>query len=89
MLHPLKAVLICMRISFIEASRAAVSAKRKMFVPLKEKDIDTQGTNRKHMFEELKKTVPNGCCTSFMQGTMKQMSHLRFLLLLMQIYLPN
>ena len=65
MLHPLKAVLICMRISFIEASRAAVSAKRKMFVPLKEKDIDTQGTNRKHMFEELKKTVPNGCCTSF------------------------
>ena len=42
-----------------------MSAKRKLFVPLKEKDIDTQGTNRKHMFEELKKTVPNGCCTSF------------------------
>ena len=42
-----------------------MSGKRKMFVPLKEKDIDTQGTNRKHMFEELKKTVPNGCCTSF------------------------
>lgn len=42
-----------------------MSVKRKLFVPLKEKDIDTQGTNRKHMFEELKKTVPNGCCTSF------------------------
>ena len=42
-----------------------MSAKRKLFVPLKEKDIDTQGNNRKHMFEELKKTLPNGCFTSF------------------------
>ena len=42
-----------------------MSAKRKLFVPLKEKDIDIQGNNRKHMFEELKKTLPNGCFTSF------------------------
>ena len=41
-----------------------MSAKRKLFVPLKEKDIDTQGNNRKHMFEELKKILPNGCFVS-------------------------
>ena len=50
---------------FHRGIKASVSAKQKLFVPLKEKDINTQGNNRKYMFEELKKTLPNGCCTSF------------------------
>ena len=39
------------------------------------------------MFEELKKTVANDFFLHFMKRTLKQMSHLRFLLLLTQIKL--
>ena len=46
-------------------SRSALSASRRLLTPLKEKDRDTQRDNRKHIFDELKEILPNGCFTSF------------------------
>ena len=54
-----------MYVNFFHRGIKGSSVCKAKVVCSKEKDIDTQGNNRKHMFEELKKTVPNGCCTSF------------------------
>ena len=52
-------------------SRPAVSTSRRLFTPLKEKDSDSQGDNRRHIFDELKAIIPNGCFTSFYERASK------------------
>lgn len=53
-------------------SRPAVSTNRRLFTSLKEKDSDSQGDNRKHIFDELKAIIPNGCLTSFYEIASKR-----------------
>ena len=48
-----------------------MSTSRRLFTPLKEKDSDSQGDNRRHIFDELKAIIPNGCFTSFYERASK------------------
>ena len=72
---------------FHRGIKASSVCKAQVFVPVKEKDIDTQGNNQSICLKNLKKQWQMIFFLHFMKGTLKQMSHLRFLLLLTQIKL--